>query len=34
MKLIAINQRGASKDFIDLKCIMENTGLYGLCQNR
>jgi len=27
MKLIAINQRGACKDFIDLKCIMENTGL-------
>ncbi len=27
MKLIAINQRGASKDFIDLKHIMENTGL-------
>jgi len=27
MKLIAINQRGACKDFIDLKFIMENTGL-------
>jgi hypothetical protein len=27
MKLIAINQRGVCKDFIDLKCIMENTGL-------
>ncbi|MBW6485792.1 MAG: nucleotidyl transferase AbiEii/AbiGii toxin family protein [Syntrophobacterales bacterium] len=27
MKLIAINQRGACKDFIDLKCIMEKTGL-------
>lgn len=27
MKLIAINQRGACKDFIDLKCIMEHTGL-------
>ena len=27
MKLIAVNQRGACKDFIDLKFIMENTGL-------
>ncbi len=27
MKLIAINQRGACKDFIDLKFIMESTGL-------
>jgi hypothetical protein len=27
MTLIAINQRGACKDFIDLKFIMENTGL-------
>ena len=27
MKLIAVNQRGACKDFIDLKLIMENTGL-------
>jgi predicted nucleotidyltransferase component of viral defense system len=27
MKLIAINQRGACKDFIDLKFIMEGTGL-------
>jgi hypothetical protein len=27
MKLIAVNQRGVCKDFIDLKFIMENTGL-------
>jgi len=27
MKLIAVNQRGACKDFIDLKFIMENIGL-------
>jgi len=27
MKLIAINQRGACKDFIDLKFIMESAGL-------
>jgi len=27
MKLIAINQRGASKDFVDLKCILEHTDL-------
>ena len=27
MKLIAVNQRGACKDFIDLKYIMGNTGL-------
>lgn len=27
MKLIAVNQRGACKDFVDLKFIMENTGL-------
>ena len=27
MKLIAINQRGACKDFIDLKLILESTGL-------
>jgi hypothetical protein len=27
MKLIAVNQRGVCKDFIDLKVIMENTGL-------
>jgi len=27
MKLITINQRGACKDFIDLKFIMESTGL-------
>lgn len=27
MKLIAVNQRGACKDFIDLKFIMEFTGL-------
>ncbi|MFH1974291.1 MAG: nucleotidyl transferase AbiEii/AbiGii toxin family protein [Pseudomonadota bacterium] len=27
MKLIAVNQRGACKDFIDLKFIMENTDL-------
>ena len=27
MKLIAVNQRGSCKDFIDLKFIMENTGL-------
>lgn len=27
MKLIAINQRGACKDFIDLKFILENTRL-------
>jgi predicted nucleotidyltransferase component of viral defense system len=27
MKLIAVNQRGACKDFIDLKFIMEKTGL-------
>lgn len=27
MKLIAVNQRGVRKDFIDLKFIMENTGL-------
>lgn len=26
MKLIAINQRGACKDFIDLKFILEHTG--------
>lgn len=27
MKLIAVNQRGVCKDFIDLKFIMEKTGL-------
>ncbi|MFO7666880.1 MAG: nucleotidyl transferase AbiEii/AbiGii toxin family protein [Desulfobacterales bacterium] len=27
MKLIAINQRGACKDFIDLKFILEHTGM-------
>lgn len=27
MKLIAVNQRGVCKDFIDLKFIMEHTGL-------
>ena len=27
MKLIAINQRGACKDFIDLRFILESTGL-------
>lgn len=27
MKLIAVNQRGACKDFIDLKFIMENEGI-------
>jgi hypothetical protein len=35
MKLIAVNQRGACKDFIDLKFIMENTDLTfeGLLQD-
>ena len=27
MKIIAINQRGACKDYIDLKCILESTDI-------